>query len=232
MLLTSSTEKKALLEKFTKKSCYTNPLQVGNLFDSHWNKSNAPPLRISLLKYYIQCGWLSDEKSTLTENCDGTHTMDHTMKTCDLNKRTECKKDTISYSNRLVKLLMLGSAARGDIKGMCFLVTHNICSLTLNADTSNNIDEFEDFNDETDDLVTVAGAAGQLEAVRWLIEEQKIRWDPAKVYREAAENLRTNVMMYVDNTYYSKSYVSNGDSSLGKESWTNSVSPYGEGMPW
>lgn len=34
----------------------TNPLQIGNLFQSHWNKKPSV-LNTTLLEYYVSCGW-------------------------------------------------------------------------------------------------------------------------------------------------------------------------------
>jgi len=34
----------------------TNPLQLGNLFQAHWNKKQSV-LSTTLLEYYISCGW-------------------------------------------------------------------------------------------------------------------------------------------------------------------------------
>lgn len=35
----------------------TNPLQLGNLYQTHWNSKKPSVLSITLLEYYVKCGW-------------------------------------------------------------------------------------------------------------------------------------------------------------------------------
>uniref|UniRef100_A0A7S4MUS3 F-box domain-containing protein n=2 Tax=Odontella aurita TaxID=265563 RepID=A0A7S4MUS3_9STRA len=79
-----------------------------------------------------------------------------------------------------IRKVMHGAAARGDVDGMAFLVEEGMC----------NLDDKE--------LCTVAGAAGQLDALIWLREKRNCPWDPTEVYREASENIHEDVMTYVE----------------------------------
>eukprot|EP00586_Coscinodiscus_wailesii_P022361 CAMPEP_0172508806 /NCGR_PEP_ID=MMETSP1066-20121228/214989_1 /TAXON_ID=671091 /ORGANISM="Coscinodiscus wailesii, Strain CCMP2513" /LENGTH=126 /DNA_ID=CAMNT_0013286973 /DNA_START=240 /DNA_END=616 /DNA_ORIENTATION=+ len=102
------------------------------------------------------------------------------------------------------KVIMLSCAARGDITGMSFLLHRNIYSLSQHDDDSH-------------DVCTVAGAAGQLDALMWLVEVAKFPWHPRDVFREASENVAgEEVMNYVERVA--------GDSFCGGQ-------PYGVGMP-
>lgn len=80
-----------------------------------------------------------------------------------------------------IRKVLHGAAARGDVEGMAFVVAEGLC---------------QELDDE--ELCTVAGAAGQLDALVWLREEKNCPWDPTEVYREASENLHEEVMTYVE----------------------------------
>ena len=92
--------------------------------------------------------------------------------------------------SRILKKVMLETVSRGDIDGMWFMSCKNYCHL----------DDIE--------ICTMAAAAGQLEALKWL-RGDKVNgfkestnvicpWDPTEVHREAAENLHDDVMEYVE----------------------------------
>lgn len=117
----------------------TNPLQVGNLFQAHWNKPSV--LGTSLLEYYLSCGWIDP---------------------------------------KLMQCVLKQSAARGDIVGMKFLVSRELCRL------------------DDADICTVAGAAGHLSALQWLREEKECPWSPCEIWREASENNESAVVEYVE----------------------------------
>jgi hypothetical protein len=116
-------------------------------------------------------------------------------------------------SPKVLKKVMLSTISRGDIDGMHFMVTNGYSSL---------------FDDEN--LCTMAGAAGQLEALMWLrgeLDHEKIctvangvrmicPWNPTEVHREAAENSHDHVLEYVER------------SSEGHLVQTH----YGVGLPW
>lgn len=70
--------------------------------------------------------------------------------------------------------------SRGDIAGLEYLMDHKLAQ----------------FNDV--DYCAVAGAAGQLETLKWLVERQHCPWDPQEVYRESCENLHAPIMNYVE----------------------------------
>jgi hypothetical protein len=70
--------------------------------------------------------------------------------------------------------------SRGDIEGLQFLMDHKLAQL----------------NDA--DYCAVAGAAGQLDTLKWLVERQHCPWDPQEVYRESCENLHAPIMNYVE----------------------------------
>ena len=97
------------------------------------------------------------------------------------------------YSKRLARETL----ARGDLIGLRFLASRQLCV----------------FDDE--DYCEVAAAAGHLDALKWLREEQQCPWDPSEVHKEASENLHTPVMLYVELTSRQRIEIS-----------------YGEGMPW
>ena len=80
----------------------------------------------------------------------------------------------------MMQRVLREAAARGDVKGMMYLVDRNLCN---KSDT---------------DICTVAGAAGHLKALRWLREEKQWPWDPTEVMREASENLHVAIMTYVE----------------------------------
>jgi hypothetical protein len=113
----------------------------------------------------------------------------------------------------ILKKVMLQTVSRGDISGMHFMVSHGYCSL----DDSN--------------LCTMAGAAGQLLALKWLrgdfaregydlkdSEKQLVvcPWNPTEVHREAAENSHDHILEYVERN------------SEGYHIHTH----YGAGLPW
>jgi hypothetical protein len=107
---------------------------------------------------------------------------------------------------------MLSTISRGDIHGMHFMVTNGYCSL---------------YDDEN--LCTMAGAAGQLEALMWLrgeLDHENVcndthgriicPWNPTEVHREAAENSHDHVLEYVE-----------------RRSETHQIQThYGVGLPW
>jgi len=78
-----------------------------------------------------------------------------------------------------LQLVLHAAAARGDIKGMKYLIERGMCCL------------------EDKDICTTAGGAGQLDLLLWLREEKKFPWDAAKVFRKALENSHHLVMTYV-----------------------------------
>ena len=208
----------------------TNPLQVGNLFDSHWNQTSVrhPTLRTSLFEYYLENGW--------------THPSNH--KNFVQNKSVDvCDENDFhpNTNNPLLKQVMLGAAARGDIAGMSYLFNHHRHHHHYHL-------FYHNFKHDTD-LCTVAGAAGRLEALKWLICEQKCKWIPEDVYREASENLHTHVMMFVEQLCYENrhgAYRENNEDLEEDDGADQSVivgteynagrmnvtMPYGEGMPW
>lgn len=120
---------------------------------------------------------------------------------------------------KVLKKVMLNTICRGDIHGMHFMVTNKYCSLV----------------DGDEDLCTMAGAAGQLEALMWLRGESFIHdkvcnnnditegcvgiicpWNPTEVHREAAENSHDHILEYVERN------------SEGHQIQTH----YGVGLPW
>ena len=197
----------------------SNPLQVGNLFDSHWNQifsGSIPTLRISLFEYYLRNGW--------------THPSNHSnfeKKYMDSNN-FNLEPGT---NNPFLKQVMLGAAARGDIKGMDYLF-----EITSNHSHHHQFYHilYHNFKDDTD-VCTVAGAAGCLDALKWLLFEKKCKWEPEEVFREASENMHTDVMMFVENCCYKSSKNKYHDRVDGNENNSlkmNICMPYGEGMPW
>jgi hypothetical protein len=105
---------------------------------------------------------------------------------------------------------MLGAASRGDIRGMHFMVSNEYCSL------------------DDDNICTMAGAAGQLKALKWLrgdldddeflVNGRKIScpWNPTELHREAAENTHDDVLEYVE--------TNSEDHKI--------QTHYGVGLPW
>jgi hypothetical protein len=87
----------------------------------------------------------------------------------------ECGYD----SAKQLRKVLLGAAARGDVEGMKFILSKK-----------------KDPNDV--EVCTVAGAAGRLEALKWLREDQNFAWDATDLYREASENSHDHVMSYVE----------------------------------
>lgn len=192
----------------------TNPLQVGNLFDSHWNQTihHHPTLRTSLFEYYLENGWThpSNHKNFIKGIPD-----DSTIEASNTN-------------NPLLKQVMFGAAARGDITGMSYLFKHH--------DHHHHYHLFyHDFKQDPD-ICTIAGAAGRLEALKWLICVQKCKWNPAEVCREASENLHTDVIMFIEQMCYEHRRKGYRDDAMVNAA--NNVDrmevlmPYGEGMPW
>lgn len=78
------------------------------------------------------------------------------------------------------KKLIRECVSRGDVEGLQFLVNHNLANI------------------KDSDYCAVAGAAGQLEALKWLREVQRCPWDPSEVYQEASENVQLHIMQYVE----------------------------------
>jgi hypothetical protein len=79
------------------------------------------------------------------------------------------------YTQRLLRECV----SRGDIDGLQFLVDHGLGSL------------------DNPDYCAVAGAAGQLEALKWL-RKNECPWDPMEVYREASDNMQAPVLNYLE----------------------------------
>uniref|UniRef100_A0A7S2A5T4 F-box domain-containing protein n=1 Tax=Trieres chinensis TaxID=1514140 RepID=A0A7S2A5T4_TRICV len=93
--------------------------------------------------------------------------------------------------------VMIGAILRGDVGGMAYLVDAGLCLL------------------DDPEYCSTAGAAGRLEALRWM-RERGCPWDAAEVYQDAEENLHDAVMEYV---------VVNSD--------CHDIQPtYGIGLPW
>ena len=97
-----------------------------------------------------------------------------------------------------MKRVMTGAAARGDIDGMEYIFDNGLY-------------------EQTDvEICTVAAAAGQLDALKWLREARNHPWDPTEVHRESSENLHDDVMDYVE-----------------KNSQGHQIQlSYGVGLPW
>lgn len=98
-----------------------------------------------------------------------------------------------------MKRVLTGAAARGDIEGMEYIFGNALY----------------DFQGDVE-ICTVAAAAGQLEALKWLREVRKLPWDPTEVHRESSENLHDDVMDYVEKN---------------SEGYEIQLS-YGVGLPW
>lgn len=199
--------------------CYkTNPLQVGNLFDSHWNKTShpQPTLRTSLFEYYLANGW--------TNPSNHRHFIKN-QSACVINENHDSDNNHSdpNTNNPLLKQVMLGAAARGDIEGMNYLFNHHRHHHQYHL-------FYHNFKNDTD-LCTVAGAAGRLEALEWLLRVQKCKWKPGEVFREASENLHTHIMLFVEE--YNEASNSDNECFRSKKSTNLDFSmPYGEGMPW
>jgi hypothetical protein len=69
--------------------------------------------------------------------------------------------------------------SRGDLEGLQFLVDHGLGAL------------------DDPDYCAVAGAAGQLETLKWL-RKNECPWDPVEVFREASENMQTPVLDFLE----------------------------------
>ncbi len=113
-------------------------------------------------------------------------------------------------NSSVLKKIMLNIASRGDISAMHFMATEQYCSL------------------DDEEICTMAGAAGKLEALKWLrgdIRNNKYLvngiqiicpWNPTEVHREAAENAHDDVLEYVE-----------------KNSESHQIqTSYGVGLPW
>jgi len=202
----------------------TNPLQVGILFDSYWNQSSHhSTLRISLFEYYLENGW--------TKPCNHKYFVHHDCNSLESNSKKSPKNNDDNYhiNNPILKQVMLGAAVRGDIVGMSYLFNHHHHHHQYHL-------FYHNFKHDTD-LCTMAGAAGQLEALKWLLFVQNCKWDPEEVYREASENIHNDVMLFVEQCCFRKDF--DGDSFNGialnirKSAKRMDVRmPYGEGMPW
>jgi len=152
----------------------TDPMLLGNLFESHWSASTRKmnSLNKNLLRYYVDNGY--------------------------------------GRNSSALKKIMLNIASRGDISGMHFMVLRNYCLL------------------DDEEICTMAGAAGQLEGLKWLRGDLKNEkylingvkiicpWDPTEVHREAAENAHDDVLEYVE---------TNSEDHQIRTS-------YGVGLPW
>jgi hypothetical protein len=187
----------------------TNPLSIGNLFESSWffnnydNNSNNG-LNTTLLTYYIQNGF----GSLVLKNYHTIHNNDNN----DSNNNDNSNNNNINVNNddaergkKMLKKVMLQTASRGDIHGMNYMFINGYFPL----------------NDE--EICTTAGAAGKLEALKWLRGEGQVQcegqgkvttnkdmncgdnknkiccpWNPTEVHREAAENSHEDIMDYVE----------------------------------
>ncbi len=197
----------------------TNPLAIGNLFQSSWNvctTSNNPTsknsLNTQLLKYYIENGYGKLSEFNSKENRGDKIDMkiqseEATTRTCvdeletemidtDSGPRTkESSPSNLRGSNKstILSKVMYESAMRGDIHGMNFMATHQYSSF-----------------DHDENICTMAAAAGQLKALMWLRGDvhvdgcedlkgdRRCPWDPTEVHREAAENAHYDVVEYVE----------------------------------
>ncbi len=186
----------------------TNPLAIGNLFQSSWNVCNPKiknSLNTQLLKYYIENGYgnldecCGDEKEIRSEDVtvekmeidvedadpSANPSLDETCNSTPTNSGSRNKSAILSK-------VMYESAMRGDIHGMNFMATHRYSSF------------------DQENICTMAGAAGQLTALMWLRgdihvdgcedlrDKRKCPWDPTEVHREAAENAHYDVVEYVE----------------------------------
>ena len=99
----------------------------------------------------------------------------------------------LNEKSHILKKVMLETASRGDIEGMWFMKSNKYFGL------------------DDEEICTMAGAAGQLEALKWLRGENVgtfnksdgernvcCPWDPTEIHREAAENLHDDVIEYVE----------------------------------
>jgi hypothetical protein len=113
-------------------------------------------------------------------------------------------------SPKILKKVLLSASSRGDIRGLHFMISNKYCSL------------------DDENICTMAGAAGQLKALKWLrgdvdddeylIDDKKVHcpWDPTEIHREAAENTHDDVLDYVEE---------NSDND-------KIQTHYGVGLPW
>lgn len=83
-----------------------------------------------------------------------------------------------NYRKYIHKLLK-ECVSRGDTDGLQFLMDHDLAV------------------PDDRDYCAVAGAAGQLETLKWL-RKHKCPWDPMEVYREASENMQAPVLNYLE----------------------------------
>mmetsp|Transcript_2385 Transcript_2385/g.3469 ORF Transcript_2385/g.3469 Transcript_2385/m.3469 type:complete len:237 (+) Transcript_2385:2228-2938(+) len=176
---------------------HTYPLQVGNLFDTPWNAAPSSSNN-SALNYNFKNSNNTLRTSLLEYyiSC-GWITQQQNN---DCNKSKKNIKRLKKLPNLLLRRVLLEAAARGDIEGISFLSEKGLYSL----------------QDDAKELCTVAGAAGRIEALRWLREERNCAWDAAEVHREASENSELTVMSYVE--------MNSGAHEIQMH--------YGEGLPW
>eukprot|EP00554_Chaetoceros_debilis_P010860 CAMPEP_0194108470 /NCGR_PEP_ID=MMETSP0150-20130528/8143_1 /TAXON_ID=122233 /ORGANISM="Chaetoceros debilis, Strain MM31A-1" /LENGTH=251 /DNA_ID=CAMNT_0038797169 /DNA_START=68 /DNA_END=819 /DNA_ORIENTATION=- len=172
----------------------TNPMTIGNLFHSSWAVSsssgnNPNVLNIGLLKYYVENEYGSREDEEEDAMGGTLEEENHTD-----SEGVESFDTPISSSrstSRTLRKVMYETAMRGDIRGMSFIITNRYCLL-------NNTN-----------ICTMAGAAGQLEALQWLRGDIQIDgafdttqnccpWDPTELHREAAENAQFDIIDYVE----------------------------------
>jgi hypothetical protein len=117
-------------------------------------------------------------------------------------------KNGYGKDSSALKKVMFNIASRGDIRGMHFMATRKYCQL------------------DDEDICTMAGAAGQLNALKWLRGDLKCEkyemnnsicpWNPTEVHREAAENAHDDILEYVE-----------------KNSESHQIqTSYGVGLPW
>eukprot|EP00591_Stephanopyxis_turris_P015648 CAMPEP_0195533748 /NCGR_PEP_ID=MMETSP0794_2-20130614/41112_1 /TAXON_ID=515487 /ORGANISM="Stephanopyxis turris, Strain CCMP 815" /LENGTH=235 /DNA_ID=CAMNT_0040666389 /DNA_START=375 /DNA_END=1082 /DNA_ORIENTATION=- len=188
----------------------TNPLQIGNLYDTCWNyynndscsnDSGTAQLRTRLLMYYLSCGWNNNSNTSTTSATTTTTTSDQ-----DDNDDNDESADKLFF-------VLLAAASRGDIIGMSFILqNYGLRGFGLNNTTYNPYSK----QTRGKELCTVAGAAGKLDALKWLREEMQFPWDAAEVFREALENSQDHVVDYVE---------MNTDKNCIQL-------PYGDGMPY
>lgn len=159
----------------------TNPLAIGNLFESSWYKSNQDELsrtknvlNTTLLTYYIENGYGCCIKHNNEQN---NELMNQSY-----------NQNQLEKGRRILRKVMLETASRGDIEGMWFMSKQGYFHL----------------NDT--EICTMAGAAGHLEALKWLRGDIQIHgminvccpWNPTEVHREAAENSHDHIIEYVE----------------------------------
>jgi hypothetical protein len=80
---------------------------------------------------------------------------------------------------KYIQKVLKECVSRGDTDGLQFLMDHGLAV------------------PDDSDYCAVAGAAGQLETLKWL-RKNECPWDPVEVYREASENMQASVLNYLE----------------------------------